>query len=210
MDYLISLITSVLSSYNLIEQQPVHEASIANLSTRDRASLVQDVALEINHEDTQSNLTKITMGLEEHRATLDGFERKKRFLGVRLDRYRMLMGKREDHIHELMDRIQQREQSQANNDGALLYTTDGSDDDDDLENKNMDNMKEQLDSLQFNHVEDQELLADVEQLHIECIALVETFRRKVNELEEKQQGLIAKRDECQEFLVIATEYHGEE
>ena len=194
-----SLLSSLISSYNAIGQQqhPI-ESSVANLSSRDRETLAQDVALEINNEEVESSLADLEGTLRESKASLEVFERKERFLGVRIDRYRVLMDKREEHMRSLMDKLHQ---TNRNNDDDLTSSYDEHDDDD-LENKNSDNMREQLDTL----LTDQKSLSSVEELHKEIIMQIEVSRRNIHELEEKQDDIMKKRDECRDFLVVAAEY----
>lgn len=168
---------------------------MANLSSRDRETLAQDVALEINNEEVESSLADLEGTLRESKASLEVFERKERFLGVRIDRYRVLMDKR---VRSLMDKLHQ---TNRNNDDDLTSSYD-EDDDDDLENKNSDNMREQLDTL----LTDQKSLSSVEELHKEIIMQIEVSRRNIHELEEKQDDIMKKRDECRDFLVVAAEY----
>lgn len=191
-----SLLSSLISSYNAIgQQQHPFESSVANLSSRDRETLAQDVALEINNEEVESSLADLEGTLRESKASLEVFERKERFLGVRIDRYRVLMDKR---VRSLMDKLHQ---TNRNNDDDLTSSYD-EDDDDDLENKNSDNMREQLDTL----LTDQKSLSSVEELHKEIIMQIEVSRRNIHELEEKQDDIMKKRDECRDFLVVAAEY----
>lgn len=197
---LMNLVTSVLSSYNLVEQQTIYESSVANLSSRDRESLVHDIALEINHEDVETTLADIEATLTECRATLVSFEKKERFLGLRIDRYRTLIDKREHHMQDLAKKLEQSQHNKNVGDNSCLN------DDDDLENKNIDNLKDRIGALQSKHSSDQQSLQGVEKLHKDIIAQVEIYRRRINDLEEKQQDLMLKRDECQEFLIAASGY----
>ena len=202
MNFFLSSISSILH-YSPIGLQPF-ESSVANLSTRDRESLVHDIALEIDHEDVESSLAGLEVTLSECKTSLEAFEKKERFVGVRINRYRMLMDRREERMRELMDDRSQQQSSHSNN-----KTDDSSsenEDDDDLENKNLHNLREQLDTLQAKHTIDQKRLQSVEELHKIFIVQIEILRRRINDLEEKQENIMVKRDECQDFLIAAAEF----
>mmetsp|Transcript_13272 Transcript_13272/g.21782 ORF Transcript_13272/g.21782 Transcript_13272/m.21782 type:complete len:269 (-) Transcript_13272:43-849(-) len=69
-------------------------------------------------------------------------------------------------------------------------------------NNNQKNLtQEQIIQLTHKHQQDQTNLQDVETLHAEIIVQIETLKRRIIELEEKQQDIVKKRDECYEFLV---------
>eukprot|EP00986_Skeletonema_menzelii_P011616 scaffold6055_cov150-Skeletonema_menzelii.AAC.2 len=69
-------------------------------------------------------------------------------------------------------------------------------------NNNQKNLtQEQIIQLTHKHQQDQTNLQNVETLHAEIIVQIETLKRRIIELEEKQQDIVKKRDECYEFLV---------
>ena len=81
-----------------------------------------------------------------------------------------------------------------NNDTTTTTTT--------TNNNNQKNLtQEQIIQLTHKHQQDQTNLQDVETLHAEIIVQIETLKRRIIELEEKQQDIVKKRDECYEFLV---------
>lgn len=196
MSSLLSSIYSVLSSYNAAERQRL-ESSVANLSSRDRESLAQDVALELDHEQVESSLADLETTLAESKTSLEKFEKKERFLGLRLGRYRELMDRREDHMNNLMERMQQ-----TNSNGELLSDND----EDDVENTNLDHLREQIETLEAKHAADQISLRSVEDCHKDIIVQIEELRRNIRDLEEKQESIGKQRDECRDFLVAAAEY----
>mmetsp|Transcript_7134 Transcript_7134/g.15461 ORF Transcript_7134/g.15461 Transcript_7134/m.15461 type:complete len:220 (+) Transcript_7134:39-698(+) len=177
----------------------IESSTIANLSTHDRESLVQDIASEINHEEVESSLADLDIILSQCKTSLEAFEKKERFVSLRIDRYRMLMTRREERMLELTDksaRSHHDDEDDANHDHV----------DDDLENRNVQNFREQLNSLQATHVVDQKRLQGVGDLHKGFIAQIEVLRRRVDDLEEKQEDIMVKRGECEDFLVAAAEF----
>ena len=111
----------------------------------------------------------------------------------------MLMTRREERMLDLTDKSSRSHHDDEDHD-------DDDDVDDDLENRNVQNLREQLNCLQATHVVDQKRLQGVEDLHKGLITQIEVLRRRVNELEEKQEDIMVKRDECQDFLVAAAEF----
>lgn len=81
--------------------------------------------------------------------------------------------------------------------------------DNDLKNnKHKSLTQEQLTQLQHKHQQDQLNLQTVETIHAEIIVQIETLKRRIVELMEKQQDIVKKREECQEFLVKFAEREG--
>lgn len=156
---------------------------------------MSDVAQEIDNEELETTLSELEGSLAGCRTTLEAFEKKERFVGVRIGRYRTLMEKREVHICDLMKRIQQSQLTIANKEEGY----------DDLENKSLDSLRDELASLQSKHTADQAALRSVEDLHKDILVQIEIFRRRIVDLEEKQQDILSKRDECRDFLIAASD-----
>lgn len=185
-----SSLYSFISSYGPVSEQPFQAAS-ANLSSRDRDALVQDVATQMNHEEVESTLAELEVTLDECKKSLEEFERKLRFLGVRIDKYKSMMHQREGLMQNLM------QQTTGDNTST---------NEDDLENKKLDNMKEQLDSLRKKHETEQKMLQDVVDLRLEIVAQMELSRRRISDLEGKRDDIQKKREECSDFMAAAAEH----
>ncbi|KAL7527330.1 hypothetical protein ACHAWF_002138 [Thalassiosira exigua] len=216
MSFLLSSIHSALSHYVPVEWQPF-QSSVAQLSTRDRASLVGDVAMGLDREGVESTLEELDATLAECRASLESFERKERFLHVRLDRYRTLMGRREERMSDLRNRIGGAESNTSAIDDGAGRDDSGDDIGDDValarsgecidvEKNDLENLTDRLNEMQSKHSSDQTMFSEVEGMHKDIIVQISQFRYKIKYLEEKQQDTVAKRDECQEFLIAAMEY----
>ena len=208
---------SIFSSYN---ERPL-ESSVAKMKTEDRESLAHDVASgmrtipsppaasvsagendveedvdtnthsDLAHhatddDEVESSLAELNVALDQCRTSLASFEKKERFLGIRIARYRQLMEQREHHIHELRLKCHNEE-------------------DDDFENKNDLDVEKHSSSLQSKHERDRESLRSVEGMHRDMIAETELLRRRIDDLEEKQQEILEKREECREFLIATSE-----
>jgi hypothetical protein len=137
--------------------------------------------------------------LAECASSLLGFERRERFLGERIARYRMLMGRRGDIIRELESEV-----------SSTTFPPDGGDDDDgdDLENSRFDDYarRDRLGALRTRHSADEEGMRCVVELHKGIVAEMETLRRRMDDLVEKRDDIVKMVEECGDFLIEAANY----
>ena len=178
-----------------------------------------------NENEVESALADLDAAFAQCKASLETFDKKERFLGVRINRYRQLMERRARSICNLEDRLsccidqsiysnsmgclvehEERmplERENKKYESAMNFNGD-------LENKNDRNhWRKQLQSLQIKHEQDRMSLKSVEEIHKEMIVQIETLRRRIDDLEEKREDILEKREECREFLIVAAE-HGME
>eukprot|EP00984_Skeletonema_dohrnii_P004478 scaffold1586_cov126-Skeletonema_dohrnii-CCMP3373.AAC.12 len=207
-------------------------------SNRDRESLARDVAYSIKHipaattttasqshqqqmvdnaasiEDGNDPLETTLDELEQTLATcelsLDEFERKERFLYVRIEKYREMIRERECFI-DSQEREQEIQGAASNDDnsvnasceeetaGAVEEETQDEEENNDDNNNNP--TQDQIIQLKHKHQQDQTNLQDVEAIHEDIIVQIETIKRRILELADKKQDILKKREECHEFLV---------
>ena len=180
------------------------ESSVAVMGSRDRDSLVHEIASQLDGDgELDCALAELDATLDECRVALAVYERKERFVGLRLERYTELMGRRGRRI-DVMSSQQQKQQRQAGG---------GDDDDDDAANDDLENnarqhVKEELDSLdalRSKHAADEEKLRRVRGVHKNLITQIEMLRRRVLILEGKRSNALARKEECREFLIAAAD-----
>lgn len=181
------------------------ESSVAVMGSRDRDSLVHEIASQLDGDgELDRALAELDATLDECRVALAVYERKERFVGLRLERYTELMGRRGRRI-DVMSSQQQKQQRQA---------AGGDDDDDayaaneDLEDNARQHVKEELDSLdalRSKHAADEEKLRRVRGVHKNLITQIEMLRRRVLILEGKRSNALARKEECREFLIAAAD-----
>ncbi|KAL7526538.1 hypothetical protein ACHAWF_001809 [Thalassiosira exigua] len=191
--------------------------SVAQLSPRDRESLIRDVALELNRKGKESaHVGELDATLKECRDSLEAFERKERSLELGIRKHQTLMKRRDSRMQDLTKQI---EGSQYPWDGLVYYVLEcydqgcggdddgasvvGGDDDQTVGINTLDNLSDQLDAMQSKHAADQRMLSEVQDMHKEVIVQIGQFRRKIKDLEDRQLDMVMKRDECEEFLKIA-------
>mmetsp|Transcript_6969 Transcript_6969/g.15386 ORF Transcript_6969/g.15386 Transcript_6969/m.15386 type:complete len:238 (-) Transcript_6969:170-883(-) len=229
MRFISSSITTALSDQQQSQQgqqsqqSQFQSSSIANLSSRDRESLIHDIATEINDQDVESSLVHLEHTLDQCHVSLVEFEKKERFVGLRLERYKGLMWRREERMKELMEKIQQQNNGQQKqrssspssfsslheNDTRSFLNEDDNiiNDETDLENNALQTqttLKQQLTTLQTKHAIDTQSLLGVEGLHKNLIVQIEVLRRRIRELETKQEDIARKKEECRDFLIAAS------
>jgi len=185
MSSIFSSIYSFISSQSPIGGQQPYQTEVANLSTRDRDTLVNEIANSVNHEEVEGSLSELEITLAECNSSLEQFDKKERFLGVRINSYKKLM--------------QQRETLMA----TLQSTTNTNDETDELESKRRD----QLNTLRTKHAADEKSLQSVVELHKEIISEIESLRRRIADLIEKRDSILQSREQCNDFLMAAEEYN---
>ena len=178
-------------------------------------------SVEDGNDDLETTLQELQQTLATCEVSLKEFESKERFLYMRIERYRELIRERECLIMNAAGMHEGEEQDEETKKGSGDDNTDAScqegDDeeevaassvesetqDNDLKNinKHKNLTQEQLTQLQQKHQQDQTNLQAVETIHAEIIVQIETIKRRIVELVEKQQDIVKKREECQEFLV---------
>jgi len=208
-------------------------------SNRDRESLARDVAYSLKHipaatttasqshqqqmvdnatasiEDGNDQLETTLEELEQTLTTcelsLDEFERKERFLYVRIEKYREMIRERECFIDS--QEREQEEKSAASNDdnnvkasgeedaAAAVVEEETQDEEENNDNNNNNNNPTQDQIIQLKHKQDQTNLQDVEAIHENIIVQIETLKRRILELADKKQDILKNREECHEFLV---------
>lgn len=195
--YIYSLFTRSL--YSIIGQRQSIIASISNLSTRDRESLlcevsdclhwhlsgVGDVGLSSSLEDGHANreycdsgLAELESLLDQCRKSLEKFESRERFMSVRIQRYRGQLDKRRDKCEIIKD--------MSDSDHIQLVES-----------------VIQIESTKDKYNRDVQALQSVEQMHKNLIAEIEVLRRRIRDLDEKKSDLIDITEECQEFVLAA-------
>eukprot|EP00581_Thalassiosira_minuscula_P000895 CAMPEP_0183743894 /NCGR_PEP_ID=MMETSP0737-20130205/65452_1 /TAXON_ID=385413 /ORGANISM="Thalassiosira miniscula, Strain CCMP1093" /LENGTH=344 /DNA_ID=CAMNT_0025979523 /DNA_START=101 /DNA_END=1136 /DNA_ORIENTATION=+ len=219
MRFISSSITTALSDQQQSQQgqqsqqSQFQSSSIANLSSRDRESLIHDIATEINDQDVESSLVHLEHTLDQCHVSLVEFEKKERFVGLRLERYKGLMWRREERMAELMEKIQQqnnggKQRSSSPSSFSSLHENDTrsflnedtniiDDDETDLENNTVQTqpskkkLQQQLTTLQTKHAIDTQSLLGVEELHKNLIVadkgLMWRREERMKELMEKIQ-----------------------
>ena len=206
----------------------------ATPSDRDRESLAHDVAYGLKHIPTASSHSQthqqqqhdyvvgsvedgnyeLETTLEELEQTLDqcelslhNFEKKERFLFVRIEKYRKMIREQECYIIETQEKERQRQEKNK--------TTVNDDDSDKNEaadaqnyvenNDNKNPTEEKLAQLNNKHKQDQTNIQDVETINADIIAQIETLKRRIIELADKKQDILKKREECHDFLLEVAE-----
>jgi len=208
-------------------------------SNRDRESLARDVAYSLKHipaatttasqshqqqmvdnatasiEDGNDQLETTLEELEQTLTTcelsLDEFERKERFLYVRIEKYREMIRERECFIDS--QEREQEEKSAASNDdnnvkasgeedaAAAVVEEETQDEEENNDDNNNNPTQDQIIQLKHKHQQDQINLQDVEAIHEDIIVQIETIKRRIIELADKKQDILKNREECHEFLV---------
>lgn len=212
-------------------------------SNRDRESLARDVAYSLKHipaatttasqshqqqmvdnatasiEDGNDQLETTLEELEQTLTTcelsLDEFERKERFLYVRIEKYREMIRERECFI-DSQEREQEIKGAASNDDNSVNASgeeetagaveegeeaTQDEEENNDNKNNNNNPTQDQLIQLKHKHQQDQTNLQDVEAIHEDIIVQIETIKRRIIELADKKQDILKNREECHEFLV---------
>ena len=185
MSSIFSSIYSFISSYSPIGGQQPYQSEVANLSTRDRDTLVNEIANSVNHEEVEGSLAELEITLAECNSSLEQFDKKERFLGVRINSYRKLLRQREELTSQLQSTIN------TNNET------------DELESK----QRDQLNILQTKHAADEKNLQSVVELHKEIVSEIESLRRRIVVLIEKRDQILTSREQCNDFLMAAEEYN---
>lgn len=215
-----------------------------SLSDRDRESLAQDVAYSLKHiPATSSQQTQQQLQQEEQQTTTDlsvedgnddletaleeletvlsacelslqQFEKKERFLYVRIGRYREMIEGQACYIEKLeQDKQEQQEQGDIKEEAAAASEEKGKEDDKqavDRENDNnaIKNNKEQeqkISEVKKKHTQDEQKLQEVEKIHASIITQIELLKRRIGELEDKKKEILEKRQDCHQFLVQVAE-----
>jgi chromosome segregation ATPase len=184
MSSILSSIYSFISSYSPIGGQQPYQSDVASLSTRDRDTLVNEIANEVNQ--VEGSLAELEITLAECNSSLEQFDKKERFLGVRINSYRKLLRQRD----ELMATLQ----STTNTNNNEM---------DELESK----QRDQLNILQTKHAADEKSLQSVVELHKEIISEIESLRRRIATLKQKKDDILRSREQCNDFLMAAEEYN---
>ena len=151
-------------------------------------SSLEDVSEE-NHRDRNASddgvergLTELDAVLEQCRESLEKYETKERFVGVRIQRYRELLAKARD-----------------THDGIVINMT--CNDLDEYDHSVASEGQKQPRQKQCQR--DEIALQSVEELHKGIIAEIEVLRRRIRDLEEKKRSYIDMREECREFVLAA-------
>jgi hypothetical protein len=204
-----SIYHSVLSSYSSLGGRRPFQSSVADPVYRyddhhhHRDLLLRDnVASEImtreggGEGEVSSSIAEAESTLAECASSLVAFDGRERFLGERIARYRMLMGRREGIIREL--------ESEG---PASTNRPPHDDDDDDLENAQFDDdaRKCRLEALRARHSADGKSLRCLVELHKDIIAEMETMRRRMDDLVEKRDDIVEKLEECRDYLIEAAD-----
>ena len=216
-----------------------------SLSDRDRESLAQDVAYSLKHipatssQKTQQELQQeeqpttadlsvedgnddLEIALEELETVLSAcelslqkFEKKERFLYVRIGRYREMIEGQACYIEKLEQNEQEQQEQGDIKEEAVAAVSEDKDDEEydkhavDMENENNAiNNKEQeqkISEVRKKHTQDEQKLQEVEQIHAGIITQIELLKRRIGELEDKKQDILEKREDCHQFLVQVAE-----
>jgi len=207
-------------------------------SNRDRESLARDVAYSIKHipaattttasqshqqqvdnaasiedgnDPLETTLEELEQTLTTCELSLDEFEKKERFLYVRIEKYREMIRERECFI-DSQEREHEEKGAASNDDNnfnasgekdAVAVEEEETQDEEvnNDDNNNNNPTQDQIIQLKHKHQQDQTNLQDVEAIHEDIIVQIETLKRRILELADKKQDILKKREECQEFLV---------
>jgi hypothetical protein len=117
---------------------------------------------------------------------------------------------RECYITEIQEKRQQQEKKKnasRNNDDNDISSGESKSDPQQIDVENNDNntTEDKISQLILKHQQDQSKLQDVETIHADIIAQIETLKRRILDLEDKKQDILKKREECREFLVEVAE-----
>jgi len=216
-----------------------------SLSDRDRESLAQDVAYSLKHipatssqqtqqelqqeeqqtdlsiedgnDDLETALEELETVLSACELSLQQFEKKERFLYVRIGRYREMIEGQACYIEKL-EQDEQEQQKQLDSDTkeeeAAAAVSENKDEEEDkhvvdMENDNNTiNNKEQeqkISEVKKKHTQDEQKLQEVEKIHASIITQIELLKRRIGELEDKKQDIFLKREDCHQFLMQVAE-----
>lgn len=199
-----SIISYIYSVFGYFGHQPQSlQESISNLSSRDRESLLDvhlsgvggvgfgssledgqdNVAIDRNDEghDVESDLAELESVLQQCRASLEKFETKERFVGIRIQRYRGLLQRRNDRNSQLGINMS------LNND------------------EEHNNFIESYNIAQDKQLQSEITLESVETVHKNLIAQIEVLRRRIQDLDEKKRSYIDMADEYKDFVLAAAD-----
>lgn len=199
-----SIISYIYSVFGYCGHQPQSiQESISNLSSRDRESLLDmhlsgvgvvgfsssledgqdNVAIDRNDEghDVESDLAEMESVLQQCRASLEKFETKERFVGIRIQRYRGLLQRRNDRNSQLGINMS------LNND------------------EKHNNFVESCNIAQDKQLQSEITLESVETVHKNLIAQIEVLRRRIQDLDEKKRSYIDMANECKDFVLAAAD-----
>ena len=217
-----------------------------SLSDRDRESLAQDVAYSLKHipatssqqtqqlqqEEQQTTTTDLSVedgnddletALEELETVLSAcelsllqFEKKERFLYVRIGRYREMIEGQACYIEKL-EQDEQEQQKQLDSDTKEEEAAAVSENKDEEEDKHVVDMEndnntinnkereQKISEVKKKHTQDEQKLQEVEKIHASIITQIELLKRRIGELEDKKQDIFLKREDCHQFLMQVAE-----
>ena len=217
-----------------------------SLSDRDRESLAQDVAYSLKHiPATSSQQTQQELQQEEQQTTTDlsvedgnddletaleeletvlsacelslkKFEKKERFLYVRIGRYREMIEGQACYIEKL-EQDEQEQQKQLDSDTKEEEAAAVSENKDEEEDKHVVDMEndnntinnkereQKISEVKKKHTQDEQKLQEVEKIHASIITQIELLKRRIGELEDKKQDIFLKREDCHQFLMQVAE-----
>ena len=170
-------------------------------------------SIEDGNDPLETTLEELEQTLTTCELSLDEFEKKERFLYVRIEKYREMIRERECFIGS-QERDQEIKSAASNDDnnvnasgeeetaGAVEEGEEATQDEEENNDDNNNNpTQDQIIQLKHKHQQDQTNLQDVEAIHEDIIVQIETLKRRILELADKKQDILKKREECQEFLV---------
>lgn len=163
-------------------------------------------SLEEEPCNIESALADLNAVLLECRESLGVFDKKEKFVDLRLRRYRQLMLQGEDRIVQLEESMSSSQQGTSEivslndaEEGTTSIAASGRSDD------NVELKQQRLQTMQTKHERNRSSLGDVELIQRDIIAHMEVLRRKIEVLENKREDMLEKRGECREFLLTAGE-----
>jgi chromosome segregation ATPase len=221
-----------------------------SLSDRDRESLAQDVAYSLKHipatssqqtqqelqqeeqqtstdlsvedgnDDLETALMELETVLSACELSLQQFEKKERFLYVRIGRYREMIEGQACYIEKL-EQGEQEQQEQVDSDNkeeaeAEAASEENDDEENDKHAVDMENdnnainneeqeQEQKISEVKKKHTQDEQKLQEVEKIHASIITQIELLKRRIGELEDKKQDIIEKREDCHQFLMQVAE-----
>jgi len=166
-------------------------------------------SIEDGHDQLETTLEELEQTLTTCELSLDEFERKERFLYVRIEKYREMIRERECFI-DSQEREQEIKGAASNDDNnvkasgeedaaAAVVEEETQDEEENNDDNNNNPTQDQI--TQLKHKQDQTNLQDVEAIHEDIIVQIETIKRRIIELADKKQDILKNREECHEFLV---------
>ena len=185
------------------------------LQQEEQQTTSTDLSVEDGNDDLETALEELETVLSACELSLQQFEKKERFLYVRIGRYREMIEGQACYIEKLeQEQQEQQEQGDIKEEAAAAVSEDKDDEEDDKHEADMENdnnainnkeQEQKISEVKKKHTQDEQKLQEVEQIHASIITQIELLKRRIGELEDKKQDILLKREDCHQFLVQVAE-----